>query len=725
MKISFIVKKPPVPSAISKLYAAGQNNYGEIFNADKDNRYSFCLTSFVDEEEEWETFGGGDAWTIGIKNNGELWGWGQNSSGQLGQGGTTTVTPTQLLPGTFTKIACGSIHTLVLKSDGTLWGTGNNGAGQLGLGATSQEYNFIQIATDVAHIACGAQHSMLIKNDGRVFGCGYNSHGGLGTNDESQKNVFTEALAPNHIDSINATSVSCGGYHSIITTDDGGFYLTGRNYAGELGFNDLNDRRYFTLRTGFTNVRHFAADHTSYLLTDTGDLYGCGDNLYGQLGINEGTTDKLVFTFISSNCLDMSAKHTSMLVLKTDGTLWGAGEPYQGETGFGNKTRRTTLTANGENGVTHIYGTDMDKTAIFRKEDSFTSDILCIVGEANNGIVPNVAKETYATLPFYSTNFQIKNHGMYYCYQCSCVSFVTEDGKMYGFGNNYYYELGVGNNAIQYALTRVGSDTDWDSVYNNDIWTHAIKTDGTLWAVGYNSGQLGTGNTSNPTNWIQIGSDTDWIQATGGSGRHALALKSDGTVWGTGEASLGALGTGNTTDRTSFTASVGVSGVTIVQTGGQHTAAITADGDLYMTGRNHQGQFGIASANVYSFIFVLPGISKVACGDYHSMVVKNDGTLWATGYNNDGQLGLGNKTQKFVWTQVGSDTDWVDIACSRSGSSALKSDGSLWGCGNNTQGHLGIGPRVDDEVSFKQEILGLKWRMIGLADSYGFAVRDL
>jgi alpha-tubulin suppressor-like RCC1 family protein len=58
----------------------------------------------------------------------------------------------------------------------------------------------------------------------------------------------------------------------------------------------------------------------------------------------------------------------------------------------------------------------------------------------------------------------------------------------------------------------VGSLTDWYKVSVGSDFGYAIKTDGTLWAIGAASfGKLGNNNiTVDVSSPIQIGSDTSW-----------------------------------------------------------------------------------------------------------------------------------------------------------------------------------------------------------------------
>ena len=86
-----------------------------------------------------------------LKNNGTLWGCGKNDYGQLGLGDTTNRTTfTQVTTNTddIKSVSCGAYHTLILKNDGALWGCGNNEYGQLGLGDTNNRNTYIQVSTN-------------------------------------------------------------------------------------------------------------------------------------------------------------------------------------------------------------------------------------------------------------------------------------------------------------------------------------------------------------------------------------------------------------------------------------------------------------------------------------------------------------------------------------------------------------------------------------------------
>ena len=153
-----------------------------------------------------------------LKNDGTLWGCGDNSYGQLGLGdGSNRYTFTQVATNTddIKSVYCGTSHTLILKNNGTLWDVGHNGYGQLGLGDTTNRYTFTQVTTnadDIKLVCHGENHTIILKNDGTLWGCGDNSYGQLGLGDTTNRTTFTQITT--NTDTIK--DVYCGGSYTII-----------------------------------------------------------------------------------------------------------------------------------------------------------------------------------------------------------------------------------------------------------------------------------------------------------------------------------------------------------------------------------------------------------------------------------------------------------------------------------------------------------------------------
>ena len=86
----------------------------------------------------WTQIAGGAAHTLAVRSNGTLWAWGNNSSGELGDGTfTDRHAPKQIGTDThWRSVAAGWSHSLAIKTDGTLWAWGDNDFGQVGDGTT-------------------------------------------------------------------------------------------------------------------------------------------------------------------------------------------------------------------------------------------------------------------------------------------------------------------------------------------------------------------------------------------------------------------------------------------------------------------------------------------------------------------------------------------------------------------------------------------------------------
>ena len=138
----------------------------------------------------------GDSHSACIDSNGDLHVWGSNNLGRLGLGHTTNrLYPTKVNLGTkkAVEVSCGGLHTLVLCDDGKIYGTGNNHSGQLGDGTTtSPRTSFQAVLTTgsstlsgktITKVYAGGSQSYALDSTGVVHCWGSNtSNGFLGVN---------------------------------------------------------------------------------------------------------------------------------------------------------------------------------------------------------------------------------------------------------------------------------------------------------------------------------------------------------------------------------------------------------------------------------------------------------------------------------------------------------------------------------------------------------------
>lgn len=147
----------------------------------------------------------GYRFSCGASSSGSMYCWGENGSGQLGDGTVTQRSaPVQVLgvggTGTLSnvsQITGGRSHTCALKTDSTLFCWGSNTSGQLGDNTTTlrltpvqtKDTDGVSMLTGVTQVMDGDTHTCAVKSDGKGYCWGYNYYGQLGDNTVTQRNA--------------------------------------------------------------------------------------------------------------------------------------------------------------------------------------------------------------------------------------------------------------------------------------------------------------------------------------------------------------------------------------------------------------------------------------------------------------------------------------------------------------------------------------------------------
>jgi len=132
---------------------------------------------------------------------------------------------------------------------------------------------------------------------------------------------------------------------------------------------------------------------------------------------------------------------------------------------------------------------------------------------------------------------------------------IKPDGTLWAWGDGNDGKLGNGSQADVSSPVQIGALTDWSVVSAGSNHSLAIKTDGTFWAWGQGAqGRLGLGNTTSYSSPVQVGALTNWASMSAGplgAANHCFGIKTDGTLWAWGYNTNGKLGLGNTTNYSS------------------------------------------------------------------------------------------------------------------------------------------------------------------------------
>ena len=319
-------------------------------------------------------------------------------------------------------------------------------------------------------------------------------------------------------------------------------------------------------------------------------------------------------------------------------------------------------------------------------------------------------------------------------------SATKTDGSLWVWGYGTYGELGQ-NTTVYYSSPVQLPGTQWStSSYEkvSFVWNAAcafyIKTDGTLWGSGINSGSsglLGLNDVVARSSPTQI-PGTQWDKM--GHSREGLTVtKTDGTLWFIGRnADSYSVGISGQNDSAQHSSPVQIPGTQWNQsTGGfGNMFATKTDGTLWAWGMNsalgaYLGMLGLNDHVQRSSPTQLPGTqwSKVMSATYATMAVKTDGTLWVWGKPNSGETGLnlsGGVARSSPVQLPG--TQWTtNLISGRHALGATKTDGTLWVWGKNNNGELMIG--INDKVprSSPTQVPGTEWntRLYNMGDNAG------
>jgi alpha-tubulin suppressor-like RCC1 family protein len=311
-------------AAYGQLYGFGDNRYGQLGNTTNDETSKpnptptlVTLPGAVGPITQAVT----GTFSLALTATGQLYAFGENDDGQLGNetnnleyAPNPTPTPVTLpgASGPVTQVAGGGGgFSLVVTSSGQLYAFGNNEDGQLGNetnnGIDAYEANptpaLVTLPGEVGPVtqaAAGGAFSLVVTESGQLYAFGENINGELG----NPTNNLAEELKPNPTPTLvtlpgevgSVVQVAAGDNFTLALTSGDQLYAFGDNRCGELG-NATNNRTWaanptptlVSLPGASGHITRIAAgDEYSLVLTSTGELYAFGCDAFGELGSPPG-----------------------------------------------------------------------------------------------------------------------------------------------------------------------------------------------------------------------------------------------------------------------------------------------------------------------------------------------------------------------------------------------------------------------------------------------------
>ena len=286
----------------------------------------------------------------------ELYTWGANDAGPLGQNSTAHKSSPVQVPGTtWDNIGSGSyssaLHAAYMKA-GTLWLCGNNEYGQLGQNSDTGGGSNISFSSPVqvlgggstwAEVAFGSHTNLAVKTDGTLWAWGMNQQGRSGLNTQIPGGVHSYS-SPVQVGSDTTWSadrdkISINMSHGLAVKTDGTLWAWGEGDSGMLAQN--NTTKYSSpVQIPGTTWRYAQAGYSNFATKTDGTLWSWGYNEKGQLGHNNTTKYSSPVQIPGTTWVKANSHRRHTLATKTDGTLWVMGNNEDdGQLGTNNTTQ--------------------------------------------------------------------------------------------------------------------------------------------------------------------------------------------------------------------------------------------------------------------------------------------------------------------------------------------------------------------------------------------------
>ncbi|MEZ4250573.1 MAG: hypothetical protein R3B99_20265 [Polyangiales bacterium] len=160
----------------------GSNSYGQLGDGTRMSRSSPTL---VPDLVDVVAVTAGDRHSCALRSDGSVWCWGENAVGQLGNGDTgLQPSPVRVRElSDVVAVASGPAtarHTCALRRNGELWCWGDNSSGQIGDGTMDLRLVPVRVLSDVASVAVGGSSTCATLTNGSLVCWGRNDQGQLG-----------------------------------------------------------------------------------------------------------------------------------------------------------------------------------------------------------------------------------------------------------------------------------------------------------------------------------------------------------------------------------------------------------------------------------------------------------------------------------------------------------------------------------------------------------------
>jgi alpha-tubulin suppressor-like RCC1 family protein len=287
------------------------------------------------------------------KTDGTLWCWGDNEYGQLGNGqignGLPQTDPNfdwnikspiqvPLSAGQVINVSTGAYHTCAVLNNNQLWCWGNDDFGQLGDNTNTTHTSPVRVqafARTAVQVSGGAFFTCARKTDGSLWCWGRNERGQLGTG-----STVNSANTPVQVTALGTTvdGIAAGGRFACAHRTDSTEWCWGANQFGQLG-NETTIDSSLPVKLAALGTNVWAGQGSAHACSrrSDGTIWCWGNNAQGQLGDGTNTTTPtpIQVTGLGNNTTQIAVSYSHSCARKSDGTLWCWGSNGTGQLGNG------------------------------------------------------------------------------------------------------------------------------------------------------------------------------------------------------------------------------------------------------------------------------------------------------------------------------------------------------------------------------------------------------
>src|SRR6266568_4907625 len=569
---------------------------------------------------------------------------------------------------TLTIVSAGGGNSCALMGDQTVWCWGQNTSGQLGDGTIKDAMVPVQVTglPPALDVAPGHDHTCAIDTTNQVWCWGSNAFGELGNGTTS-----VDSTAPVQAGTFAGLQVSAGDGFSCAVTAVHTARCWGDNNFGELGDGTTNDSSTPKLVKGLTGVVSVAAGyfHACALLSTgrvwcwgdngNGELQCWGNNNVGQLGIGNFTDAHVPAQVASLNSgvqqvglgLDFGCALANTPAPSV--VCWGDADGY-GQLGDGIFSEQDpfptlafglqTPPAGGTGGPAQIAvgGHHACVVLTTAKAECWGHNLTGALGDGST--LDRAIPGPVIGLPGPPHTANGVSAGI--VTSCAVTNALSAAcwGQMTGSGGGLLTDH---TSAVPVTKVPPGEVSQVTAAYGGCA---LIRNGGLATALrcwGDNTwGELGDGTTTNRTTSVKVQGLPNNIQFVASGGTHNCALVHNGGArcWGSND--NGQLGDGTTSNSSTPVAVAGLTGVAQIALGDAYTCALLNSGNVECWGFNNFGELGNGSTtDSKSTVFVSgigPGVRAIAAGDATMCAILISTQVDCWGFNGDGELGNGS-----------------------------------------------------------------------------------